>query len=171
MTLLLRFALLLVPIAAAPAVAAHHEPEHAEADKSKSEKPAEKDSESDSERSVTTGSVEIDGREVEYVATAGKLAQKSDSGDEKAEMFYVAYHKGRPPLSAKEKERLASLRSDLKEFEAIASGERVAELRVKIDDLEARSRVDTSRPRCDRKSSGLVERTALPGPRSATTAA
>lgn len=44
--------------------------------------------------SVTTGTVAIAGKDIDYVATAGKLPQKDDSGDEKAEVFFVAYTKG-----------------------------------------------------------------------------
>ncbi|CAE7259007.1 ctsa-1.1, partial [Symbiodinium sp. CCMP2456] len=45
--------------------------------------------------SITTGTVTVDGEEVEYVATAGKLPQKHDGGDSKADIFFVAYTRGK----------------------------------------------------------------------------
>ncbi|MEQ8848394.1 peptidase S10 [Botrimarina sp.] len=64
--------------------------------KDKSDKNEDTDDEQP-ELSITTGSVTIDGEEVEYYATAGKLPQKDDSLDEKAQLFFVAYTKGKPP--------------------------------------------------------------------------
>jgi carboxypeptidase C (cathepsin A) len=43
---------------------------------------------------VTYGSVEIDGRKIAYTATAGKMVMKTDEGDPKAEVFFIAYTKG-----------------------------------------------------------------------------
>ncbi|TWT95197.1 Serine carboxypeptidase [Botrimarina colliarenosi] len=63
----------------------------------KSEKEDAKDKKEDDETPklrVTTGAVTIDGEEVAYVATAGKLPQKHDGGDAKAEIFFVAYTRG-----------------------------------------------------------------------------
>ena len=40
---------------------------------------------------VTEHSAMIDGEEVRYTATAGKLTMKTDVGDEKAQIFYIAY--------------------------------------------------------------------------------
>ncbi|MEM9186232.1 MAG: peptidase S10 [Planctomycetota bacterium] len=45
-------------------------------------------------RSVTEGSVTIAGKEVAYAATAGKVFQRNDDGDKKAELFFVAYTAG-----------------------------------------------------------------------------
>lgn len=56
------------------------------------DKKSEKDKEP--KLSVTTGSVTIAGEEVDYVATAGKLPQKHDGGDSKADIFFVAYTRG-----------------------------------------------------------------------------
>lgn len=44
--------------------------------------------------SVTEGKVTIAGKELTYTATASKILQKSDSGDEKAELFFTAYTAG-----------------------------------------------------------------------------
>lgn len=41
--------------------------------------------------SVTEHTVTINGKEVPYTATAGKLLMKSDAGETKAEVFFVAY--------------------------------------------------------------------------------
>lgn len=43
--------------------------------------------------SVTHGSVEIGGRMINYTATAGKMVMKTDDGEPKAHVFYVAYTK------------------------------------------------------------------------------
>ena len=45
---------------------------------------------------VTHGTVMIDGKEVAYTATAGKMLIKSDDGTPKASVFYVAYTKDDP---------------------------------------------------------------------------
>jgi carboxypeptidase C (cathepsin A) len=76
----------------------------APAAKSESGKKSEKDDADDKEEkkkedekpkvSVTTGVVTIAGEEVSYVATAGKLPQKQDGGDSKADIFFVAYTRG-----------------------------------------------------------------------------
>ena len=43
--------------------------------------------------SITRGSIEINGRKTHYTATAGKMVMKTDEGDPKAHVFYVAYTK------------------------------------------------------------------------------
>jgi carboxypeptidase C (cathepsin A) len=43
---------------------------------------------------VTCGKVAIDGKEIEYTATAGKMIMKTDEGDPKAHVFFIAYTKG-----------------------------------------------------------------------------
>ncbi len=43
---------------------------------------------------VTHGQVTIAGEEIEYTATAGKMVMKTDDGDPKAEVFFIAYTKG-----------------------------------------------------------------------------
>jgi carboxypeptidase C (cathepsin A) len=45
---------------------------------------------------VTHGSVKIDGENVAYTATAGKMVMKTDEGDPKAHVFFVAYTKDEP---------------------------------------------------------------------------
>ncbi|MEN1681541.1 MAG: peptidase S10 [Planctomycetota bacterium] len=45
-------------------------------------------------RSITEGVVTIAGEEVVYAATAGKVIQRGDDDDEKAEVFFVAYTRG-----------------------------------------------------------------------------
>lgn len=76
-------------IAVSPAANAQDKPSSAkpakEAKKSEKKPPA---------PSVTHGSVEIDGKAVEYTATAGKMAMKADDGKAKAEIFYVSYTRG-----------------------------------------------------------------------------
>ena len=57
-------------------------------DKKEDEKKSE-----ESAPSVTHGSVEIDGQKIRYTATAGKMVMKTDEGDPKAHVFYVAYTK------------------------------------------------------------------------------
>lgn len=85
------------------AVADHHkEKSHQEvksekqtSEKKANEKPDEKKDgdKKDDENAlkITNGSVEIDGKELAYTATAGKLPQKTDEGDTKADVFFVAY--------------------------------------------------------------------------------
>lgn len=59
-----------------------------------------------SKLSITEGNVTIAGKEIAYTATAGKITQKSDSGDDKADIFYVAYtvggvnKKGKPKVDS-----------------------------------------------------------------------
>jgi len=43
--------------------------------------------------SATKHSIKINGKELRYVATAGKLVMKDDEGKPKAQVFYVAYTK------------------------------------------------------------------------------
>jgi carboxypeptidase C (cathepsin A) len=55
---------------------------------------------------VTHGKVTIDGREFEYTATAGKMVMKTDEGDPKAEVFFIAYTKrGKSDADKKAKEK------------------------------------------------------------------
>ncbi len=91
-------ALALIPfLLGTPALGDHHKDEAKAAKKTDDGKKAEKKDKADDKKakvSVTTGSVTIAGEAIDYVATAGKLAQKSDGGKTKAEVFYVAYTKG-----------------------------------------------------------------------------
>ncbi len=70
------------------------------ADKPKDESKAdakEKDADKKDEEpkpSVTHGTVTIDGKEVEYTATAGKMLMTNDEGEPKAHVFYIAYTVG-----------------------------------------------------------------------------
>ncbi len=96
-----RFATLLCLLAlATPALADQHgegekKPAAEKADKQDDDKNKDEEESSDEpELSVTTGSVTIDGKVVEYVATAGKLVQKDDALDKKAEVFFTAYTVG-----------------------------------------------------------------------------
>lgn len=98
---LLPIALALVPLTlAVPTLADHHKKPEKESSEAKEKEADKKDKdkeekEAEAKLSVTTGSVTIAGEEIAYVATAGKLAQKSDSDlKTKAEVFYVAYTKG-----------------------------------------------------------------------------
>ncbi|HMP06424.1 MAG TPA: peptidase S10 [Lacipirellulaceae bacterium] len=56
-----------------------------------SDKDADKKKEAPAPPSVTRGRVTIDGREIAYTATAGKMLMTTDEGDPKAHVFYVAY--------------------------------------------------------------------------------
>ncbi|QDT75799.1 S10 family peptidase [Lacipirellula limnantheis] len=49
---------------------------------------------------VTHGTVTIDGKEVAYTATAGKMVIKTDDGTPKASVFYIAYTKDDPKAEA-----------------------------------------------------------------------
>jgi carboxypeptidase C (cathepsin A) len=52
----------------------------------------ESDKKSDDPKPVVThGEVTIDGKEIRYTATAGKMVMKTDEGDPKAEVFFIAY--------------------------------------------------------------------------------
>jgi carboxypeptidase C (cathepsin A) len=64
--------------------------EKKESDKKDSDKKEAKDEE---KPVVTHGKVTIDGKEVRYTATAGKMLMKNDDGDPKANVFFVAYTK------------------------------------------------------------------------------
>ncbi len=44
--------------------------------------------------SITDGSVVIDGKEIKYAAQAGKILLKKDSGESKAEIFFISYTAG-----------------------------------------------------------------------------
>ena len=46
---------------------------------------------------VTHHAVEIAGQEIAYTATAGKMVMKTDEGEEKAHLFFVAYTKDAVP--------------------------------------------------------------------------
>jgi len=99
MTLSLRtLALLLAALApATPLWADHHQSDAAEESSEgdeKSDKKKDEGDDSEPDVSVTTGEVTIAGEKIEYVATAGKLPQKDDAGDAKAEVFFTAYTKG-----------------------------------------------------------------------------
>ena len=52
-----------------------------------------KKKEAEPKTSVTQHQATIDGNEIKFTATAGKLVMKSDSGDPKANVFFVAYTK------------------------------------------------------------------------------
>ncbi|QDT00682.1 S10 family peptidase [Adhaeretor mobilis] len=75
-------------------LADHHEELKAEAqtaDKKEETRADEKSDDKKDEPKVTQGTVTIDGSEVAYTATAGKLPMKSDDGETKADVFFVAY--------------------------------------------------------------------------------
>ncbi|MBA3480997.1 MAG: peptidase S10 [Pirellulales bacterium] len=57
------------------------------------DKKAEEKKSEDPAPSITHGSVKIDGQKIRYTATAGKMVMKTDEGDPKAHVFYVAYTK------------------------------------------------------------------------------
>lgn len=80
---------------AAPVLADHHqEGEKAEAKADEKKSDSKKDQDEPPKLSVTTGSVTIDGKAIDYVATTGKLQQKDDKLDLKAEVFFTAYTVG-----------------------------------------------------------------------------
>jgi carboxypeptidase C (cathepsin A) len=45
------------------------------------------------ELKITSHSVEVDGKKIDYTATAGTLVQRDEAGNAKADMFFVAYAK------------------------------------------------------------------------------
>jgi carboxypeptidase C (cathepsin A) len=57
------------------------------------EKKEEKKEETKDTLSVTQHTATINGKEIKYTATAGKLVMKDDSGKAKAEVFFIAYTK------------------------------------------------------------------------------
>ncbi len=59
----------------------------------KEEKPAEKTEEPKDKISVTKHTATIQGKEIKYTATAGKLVMRDDEGKPKALMFFIAYTK------------------------------------------------------------------------------
>ncbi|MEQ8208207.1 MAG: peptidase S10 [Lacipirellulaceae bacterium] len=70
----------------------HKEKQEAKAESETPEKKSDAKKDNDaSDPKVTNGSVTIDGQEVAYTATAGKLPQKTDDGKTKADVFFVAY--------------------------------------------------------------------------------
>jgi carboxypeptidase C (cathepsin A) len=71
--------------------AAHKDSKKAEA--KKEEKPDEKKVELKDKVSVTKHTAKINGNEIKYTATAGKLVMKDDEGKPKALVFFVAYTK------------------------------------------------------------------------------
>ena len=62
-------------------------------------RPTTKDRKDDDEPkpSVTHHTVTIDGQEINYTATAGKMLMKTDEGEPKAHVFFVAYTKSTKP--------------------------------------------------------------------------
>ena len=62
-------------------------------EKKSDDKKAEEKKSEDPAPSITHGSVKIDGQKIRYTATAGKMVMKTDEGDPKAHVFYVAYTK------------------------------------------------------------------------------
>ena len=79
------------PLAIAASSGADEEKTSTEADKDEKKS---KDNKKEPKRSITEGKVTIAGKEITYAATAGKVIQKADDGDEKAEIFFVAYTAG-----------------------------------------------------------------------------
>jgi carboxypeptidase C (cathepsin A) len=65
-------------------------------DDKKEESKKEDEKKADDVPVVTHGTVTIDGKEVAYTATAGKMLIKTDDGTPKANVFYVAYTKDDP---------------------------------------------------------------------------
>ncbi|MEO0529598.1 MAG: hypothetical protein AAF266_03370, partial [Planctomycetota bacterium] len=91
--LLLSFACVANSAFAAPTDRAEASSAEEASDEEKTDEAEEEGSE-DAEPVTSTGTVEIDGTSVPYVATTGKLLLKDDTLDEKAEVFFVAYTKG-----------------------------------------------------------------------------
>jgi carboxypeptidase C (cathepsin A) len=71
--------------------AAHKDLKKAEA--KKEEKPDEKKDDLKDKVSVTKHTAKINGKEIKYTATAGKLVMKDDEGKPKALVFFIAYTK------------------------------------------------------------------------------
>jgi carboxypeptidase C (cathepsin A) len=74
-------------------------------DDEKEESKKEDEKKADDAPVVTHGTVTIDGKEVAYTATAGKMVIKTDDGTPKASVFYVAYTKDDPKAEKAAKSR------------------------------------------------------------------
>jgi len=87
---------------------------------------------------VTHGTVTIDGKEVAYTATAGKMLIKSDDGTPKASVFYVAYTKDDPQAekAAKSRKKQKKEKSDDEGEDEESEGEESAD-DTKSDDASA----------------------------------
>ena len=80
------------------------EPKEESADSEKKEEPKKEDEKkADDAPVVTHGTVTIDGKEVAYTATAGKMMIKTDDGTPKASVFYIAYTKDEPQAEKADK--------------------------------------------------------------------
>ena len=73
---------------------AHSEQKQSKEDADKEKKADDKEDGIQPKRSITEGVITIDGKEIKYSAVAGKMIQQDDHGDQKAEIFFIAYTKG-----------------------------------------------------------------------------
>jgi carboxypeptidase C (cathepsin A) len=89
--------------------------------KEAADKPEEK--KADDAPVVTHGKVTIDGKEVAYTATAGKMLIKTDDGTPKAHVFYIAYTKDDPKSEKKEKAAKDRKKSKKKQDDSEGEGE------------------------------------------------
>lgn len=72
---------------------------------------------------VTHGTVTIDGKEVAYTATAGKMVIKTDDGTPKASVFYIAYTKDDPKTETAAKEKRDKKQSEREKGDIEGEGE------------------------------------------------
>ncbi|MBL9162027.1 MAG: hypothetical protein JNL18_04710 [Planctomycetaceae bacterium] len=72
---------------------------------------------------VTHGTVTIDGTEVAYTATAGKMVIKTDDGTPKASVFYIAYTKDDPKTKTAAKEKKDKKQSEQEKGDIEGEGE------------------------------------------------
>ena len=75
------------------AVAAPHDGEKKTEEKAEEKKGDDKKDEPKETLSVTQHTATINGKEIKYTATAGKLVMKDDEGKAKAQIFFIAYTK------------------------------------------------------------------------------
>ncbi|WP_428306803.1 S10 family peptidase [Lacipirellula sp.] len=103
------------------------------------EEDAKKDDEkkADGEPVVTHGTVTIDGKEIAYTATAGKMLIKSDDGTPKAHVFYVAYTKDEPKSEKSEKAAKSSKKNEKEKSDDEGEGEESEGEPQSNDDKEA----------------------------------
>jgi carboxypeptidase C (cathepsin A) len=70
--------------------------EQADEKKPAADAKADKEKKDEPKPSVTHHTVEIDGKQIAYTATAGKMIMKTDEGDPKAHVFFIAYTRDAP---------------------------------------------------------------------------
>lgn len=107
-------------------------------DAKKEESKKEDEKKADDAPVVTHGTVTIDGKEVAYTATAGKMLIKTDDGTPKASVFYVAYTKDDPKAEkAAKKHKKSQKDKDVEGENEESEGEEDADDAKSEDDAPA----------------------------------